>query len=126
MSSLPDLCLLVIFDQLPLRDLSRVNQVCWQWYEISKVSARKRGEISILVGRKRLTRDHYGGGELRYLPQVADPGPERTQLIYSTDAKLTRNVSLQLVAIFPNITKLEINLYKVSCLGHVFFGSRSG
>ena len=49
---MPDLCLIVIFDNLPLFDLIHIDEVCLQFGFLKKEACRRRKDLTLLLGDK--------------------------------------------------------------------------
>lgn len=51
MTTLPDLCLLLILHHLPVEDLLRIDQVCSRWRHLKPLICRHRRYLYCLIGR---------------------------------------------------------------------------
>lgn len=49
-AQLPDVCLFVIFDNVPVIDLLQVDQVCSRWAALKTAACNRRRDLTILVG----------------------------------------------------------------------------
>src|SRR5699024_4211032 len=49
-STLPDQCLMLIFDLLPIRDLICASQVCQRWNNLNQEACLRRKSLTIFVG----------------------------------------------------------------------------
>ena len=51
-TSLPDVCLLHIFDRLPLRDLATISEVSDHWATLQQTIFTRRGILTLLIGEQ--------------------------------------------------------------------------
>ena len=108
-AKLPELCLLITFDQLPVRDLPKVSLVCHSWNGIAKISARNRRTLTIIISNQENDITIWpitSSSRFHYIPSIWKLGPEDTQLRY---INFSRRVCKLLIATFPNIAMIKFD-----------------
>ena len=115
LAEMPDLCLIVIFDNLPLLDLIHIDEVCPRFGFLKEEACRHRKDLTLLLGdgvypfEITLADDEFKDDSFYY--------GDISQLKLST---LTARSASQIGATFPNITTLKIAVEQQFELGPRF------
>lgn len=113
-TSLPDVCLLHIFDQLPLRDLATIGDVSDHWATLQNTIFTRRGIVTVLIGAQsqpyNLVNSSYFSFPTNSSMIVALHGTSKAPLeLSSLDEKIVKNLVKQ----YPNCSLLEISVSDV-------------
>ena len=122
-SQLPDVCLNVVFDNLPLGDLVRVNAVSRKWNSIQRTALKRRRQLVLLIGKRpallmlgnNLTNLSVKYEHLNQFQNKTEPNgqvflPTSMQLNILRFSNLTITIVHHLAQALPNIQNLQISL----------------
>lgn len=111
-TSLPDVCLLHIFDRLPLRDLATIGEVSDQWATLTNTIFTRRGIVSVLIGAQayNLVNSSYFSFPCNSSMIVALHGTPKAPVELSN---LDEDTVQNLVEKYPNCARLEISISDV-------------
>lgn len=108
-TTLPDVCLLVIFDYLPTRELLQVGSICRNWKAVQTSACRSKRVLTILCCPG--ARKHLLECESKFCG--ADDISAFARLVALTSVNLTDlngGYRRQLLETFPGVTKLSLSV----------------
>lgn len=118
-STIPDLCLLSVFDRIPLQYLDQLSLVCRRWNELQTYAYCRRRSLTLVISNRCyresslqdyynfLIRNAYNKGSSKVDIKKVSGRVSFSMLQFST---LTNKDVGLLVSRFPNITKLVLVL----------------